>query len=43
MPHRAIKFPMLPTNHKVQGNDLVYKLLEYVENGISHSIAAIEL
>lgn len=40
---RAIKFLMAPTNHRVQGNDLMYKLFKHVEDGIKQSIVAIEL
>jgi len=40
---RVIKFPMLPANHRVQGNDLVYKLPEYAEDGIRQSIVAVKL
>jgi hypothetical protein len=40
---RAIKFPMLPSNHKVHGNELIYKLSVHAEYGIKHVIASIEL
>jgi hypothetical protein len=33
----------VPANHKVQGNDLIYKLSEYVEDGIRHAIATIDM
>ncbi len=39
---RAIKFSMAPTNHKVQGNDLVYKLPKHVKDGIMQAITTIE-
>jgi hypothetical protein len=40
---RAIKFPMLPVDLRVQGNDLVYRFPEYAEDGIRQRIVAIEL
>jgi hypothetical protein len=40
---RAIKFPMLLAYHKVQGNDLVYKLPKHAKDGIKRAIAAIDL
>jgi hypothetical protein len=40
---RAIKFSMAPTNHKVQGNDLVYKLPKHAKDGIRQAIVTIEL
>jgi len=33
----------VPANHKVQGNDLIYKLSEYVKDGIRHAIATIDM
>jgi hypothetical protein len=40
---KAIKFLMAPTNHRVQGNDFVYKLPKHVEDGIRQAIVAIKL
>jgi hypothetical protein len=40
---KAIKFPMFLADHRVQGNDLVYKLLEHAEDGIRQAIATIDL
>jgi hypothetical protein len=34
---------MAPIDHRVQGSELVYKLLEHVEDGIRHDITTIEL
>jgi hypothetical protein len=40
---KAIRFPMLLANHRVQGNDLVYKLLKHDEDGIRQAIVTIDL
>jgi hypothetical protein len=40
---REIKFPMLPIEHRVHGNDLVYKLLEHAKDGIRQAMATIKL
>jgi hypothetical protein len=39
---RAIKFPMVPTSHRVQGNDPMYKLLHHVEDGIKEVITTLD-
>jgi hypothetical protein len=40
---RVFKFPMLPTYHKVQGNDLVYKLPKFAKDDIRQNITFIQL
>jgi hypothetical protein len=42
---REIKFLMVPTTHRVQGNDFVYMLLEHAKDGIkeSHSYIGLNL
>jgi hypothetical protein len=40
---RKIKFPIFPTNHKVQGNNLVYKLHGHAEDGIRQATTTIDL
>ncbi len=39
---KAIKFPMVLTSHRVQGNDLMYKLLQHVEDGIREAITTLD-
>jgi hypothetical protein len=40
---RVIKFPMALIDHRVQGNELMYKLPEHEEDGIRNVIVAIKL
>jgi hypothetical protein len=40
---KSIKFLMALANHRIQGNDIVYKLPEHAEDGIRQAIATIEL
>jgi hypothetical protein len=39
----AIKFPILPKHHRVNGNDLVYELLTYVEDGIRFVVVVLDV
>jgi hypothetical protein len=38
---KAIKFPMVPMTHKIQGNDLVYTLPQHAKYGIREAIATL--
>lgn len=40
---REIKFLMVPTTHRVQGNDYVYMLPEHAKDGIKESHSCTEL
>ncbi len=41
---RAIKFAiLLPIDHMVQGNELMYKFNVHAKDGIRHDIASIDL
>jgi len=39
---RALKFPLVPQIHRVQGNDPVYALLVRIEGRIRHAMGMVD-